>query len=230
MGTTDVINLTALSSSPVRPHNNDRAPDVGRTVEPLKDSAIHKEPDVPSEDGELPRSVKPTTTPSRKQRKRKKSQQDSVKTKDEDVENGDKRRKRGDEPHEPPRNNSRSPDRTAPKHPLHAMPSESLFFVDDKLADIRESYASTALAGPSSMQRNGGLVLPPHVDVADGSSGTQVPSLPAFSDPEEGEEDFIDYLDVDGDRSVCLLPAEPPPLCTNPKNETLKDRCYSLFP
>jgi hypothetical protein len=100
--------------------------------------------------------------------------------------------------------------------------------VDDRPADIRVPYISTSLAGPSRTQQNGGLVLPPHVNVADGSSEAQEPSLAALSDAEEGEEDFIDYLDVDGDRSVCISLAEPLLLCT--LIQKMKDWSSSLFP
>ena len=219
----EVIDLTALSSSPpICLNNNDRTPNAGRTTEDLKTSVIDKDANVPLEEGELPRLPELAAATPPKQRKRKKSQQDTVKIKDENV---DKRRRRGGE-----RDNSHSPDRVARERPLHEIPSESLFFVDDKLVDIRGSYAPTLLAGPSGTQRNGGLVLPPHVNVAGESSETGGPSLPAFSDGEGDEEDFIDYLDVDGDRSVCLPLAEPHPRTLIPKNEILKDWCCSVFP
>jgi len=49
-------------------------------------------------------------------------------------------------------------------------------------------------------------VLPPHVNVADGSSETQEPSLAALSGAEDDEEDFIDYQIVDwGTVVVCNL-------------------------
>lgn len=210
MATAEVIDLTGLpSSSPVRFYSNDRTHDVDQTIGQLKNPTIDKDAAALPEDGELPRAAKPTAAP-QKQRKRKKPQPDPAAPKEENAETGDKRRRRGGERDEPPRRNSRSPDRATRGHALREIPSESLFFVDDKPADVRAAYGSATLAGPSTAQRNDGLVLPPHVNVA-GSSETQEPPL---SDVEEDEEDFIDYLDVDGDRSVCIPFTKPLPLCT----------------
>ena len=213
-GAAEVIDLTGLSSSPpVYLYSGDRTPNVNRTTEQLNNSTIDKDADVPLEDGELPRAAKPTNTSPRKQRKRKKYQQDTLTT-NGDVESGDKRRRREDEPDELSRGDSRSPpDRISRRRALREKSPESLFFVDDQPADIRDPYVPTSLAGPSRTQQHG-LVLPLHVNVADGSSEAQEPSLVALSDPEEGDEDFIDYLDVDGDRSVCISLAEPLPPCT----------------
>jgi protein AIR1/2 len=197
---------------------------VGRTTKQLKNSAIHKEVDVRLEDGELPPTVKPTNPDPRNQRKRKKSQQDPATTKGENEENGDKRRKREDEGGEPSRANSRSPpDRATRRRALREKPSDSLFFVDDEPADIRDPY----VAGPSRMQQIDGLVLPPHVKVAEGSSEVQEPSFVALSDAEGGEEDFIDYLDVDGDRSVCISRRAHAAMYANSE---MKDRSFSLLP
>lgn len=205
-----VVDLTGLpSSSPVHLNRDDRTSYENRTTERPKNPAIDTDADFPLEDGELPRAVKPTSTNSRKQRKRKKSRQDPVTTKGENVESGDKRRRREDEPDEFSRGDSRSPDRATRRRALREDLSGSLFFVDDQPADVRDPYVFPSLAGPSSTQQNGGLVLPPHVSVADGSSETQEPPPSALSDAEEGEEDFIDYLDVDGDRSVCISFVEP---------------------
>lgn len=217
MTAAEVIDLTGLSSSPpVYPHGNDKTPDVGQVTDRLKNPAIYKDPVVPSEDGELPRVGKPTTATPRKQRKRKKSQQDPVATKDDNTVSTDKRRRQGDErDNTSSRDHSRSPpDRATRRRTLREMPSDSLFFVDDKPADNRGPYASATLAGPSRTQKNGGLVLPPHVNVTDGSSESQEPPLPPLLDAEEASEDFIDYLDVDGDRSVCISLAEPLSPCT----------------
>lgn len=202
----EVIDLTGLpSSSPVRRYGNVKTPGVGRATEQPKGPAIDKDSVNPLEDGELPRAVKQTMVAPQKQRKRKKSQQDPVMAKDENAVSTDKRRRQGDErDNTSPRDHSRSPDRATRRRALQEIPSESLFFVDDKPADIRGSYVSTTLAGPFRTQKSGGLVLPPHVNVADGSSESQEPPLPPLSDAEEGGEDFIDYLDVDGDRSVCI--------------------------
>ena len=216
MTAAEVIDLTELpSSSPVHIYGNDKTPDVGRATEQLKSPAIDKDTVVALEDGELSRAVKPPLPTGQKPRKRKKSQQDPVTVKHENTASTDKRRRQGDERKNTlPRNPSPSPsDRTTGRYAVHEIPSDSLFFVDVKPADVRDSYASIALAGPSGTQKFGGLVLPPHVNVADGSSGSQGPSLPPFSDAEEDEEDFIDYLDVDGDRSVCISLAEPLSLC-----------------
>lgn len=228
--TAQVVDLTEFSSSPPGLlHSDDRTPDVDRTTERLKNSAIDKDADVPLEDEELLRAVKPTASNPRKQRKRKKSQQDPATTKGENVESGDKRRRRDHEPDLPSRENSCSPpNRAARRRALHEKPSDPLFFVDDKPADIRCPYVSTVLAGPSGTHQNGGLVLPLHVNVADGSSEAQEPPLPALSDAEEGEEDFIDYLDIDGDRSVCISLAEPSLQCT--LIQKIKDWSFSLFP
>jgi len=227
----EVIDLTGLPSSPLYLYSGDQTPDVNRKTEQLKNSAIDKDADVPLEDGELPRAVKPTNPNPRKQRKRKKTQQDPTTAKEEIAGSGDKRRRRDSELNLPSRGDSRSPpNRTARRRALREKPSDPdlLFFVDDKPADIRGPYASTALAGPSRTQQNGGLVLPPHVNVTDGSSETQEPSLVALSDAEEGEEDFIDYLEIDGDRSVCIPFVEPLVLCT--LIQKMKDRSSSLFP
>ena len=226
----EVLDLTGLPSSPpVYLSHGDRTSYVDRTTEQPKNPAINKDANVPLEDGELPRAVKPTNTNPRKQRKRKKSQQDPVITMRENVESSDKRRRRGDEPDESSRGNSRSPPVHATRrHALREKPLETLCYVDDQPADIRDPYVSTPLAGPSKMQQNGGLVLPPHVNVADGSSGAQEPSLVTLSDAEEGEEDFIDYLDVYDDRSVCISLAEPLLLCI--LIQKMKDRSFSLFP
>ena len=221
----EVIDLTTLpSSSPVRLYSADRTPDVDRTTEQLKNSTIGKDADVPLEDGELsPATVKPTNTDPQRQRKRKKSQHGSITTKGETEESNDKRRKREDE-----RNSCSPPDRAARRRALREKPSDSLFFVDDKPANVRDPYVSSALAGPSRMQQNGGLVLPRHVKLAEGSTETQEPSLVVIPDAEEDEEDFIDYLDTDGDRSVCISLAEPLPLCT--LIQKMKDRSCSLLP
>ena len=207
----EVTDLTGLSSSPPSYSNHgDRKPYAERTAEQSKNSAINKYADVPPEDGEPSRAVKPITTNTRKQRKRKQSQQDSVGTKGENVESNDKRRRREDELDGFSQGNSRSsPDGVAGRRSLREKPSGGLFFVDDQPADIRDPYVSASLAGPSNTHQNGGLVLPPHVNVADGSSETQEPPSVALSDAEEGEEDFIDYLDVYGERSVCISLAEP---------------------
>ena len=210
----EVIDLTGLSSSPVYPHDNGKMPDVGRATEQLKNPAIDKDRLVPLEDGELPRDLKPTMATPQKQRKRKKSQQDPISVKDERVVSTDKRRRQGAErDNTPPRDHPRSPDRAIRRRTLHEIPSDSLFFVDETPADIGGSYVSITPAGPSSAQKNGGLMLPPHVNVANETSEFQEPSLPPFSDEEEGEEDFIDYLDVDGDRSVCISLTESLALC-----------------
>lgn len=212
----EVVDLIGLSSSPpAYLSRGDRTPYVDRATEQPKNPAIDKGADGPLDDGELSRAAKPTNTNPRKQRKRKKPQQDPVTTKGENVESGDKRRRREDEPGEFSRGNSPSlPDHTIERRALREKPLESLFYVDDQPADVRDPYVSTPLAGPSKTQQNGGLVLPRHVNVADGSSEAQEPSLVAFPDAEEGEEDFIDYLDIDGDRSVCISLAEPLLLCT----------------
>jgi hypothetical protein len=225
----EVIDLTGPPSSPpIYLSSDDRMPGVGRTTEQLTNPAGGRDSDVPLEDGELPPTMKPTDTSPRKKRKRKKSQQDPVVTKDENEESGDKRWRRTDEQDEPPRVNSRSPpDRAARRRALREKPSDSLFFVDDEPADIRDPYVSPALAGPSRTQQNGGLVLPPHVKVAGEPSEAQEPSLAVLSDAEEDEEDFIDYLDIDGDRRVCISLAEPL-LCT--LIQKVKDRSFSLFP
>ena len=214
MTAAEVIDLTGLSSSPPV-YSNDQMSHVGRATEQPTSSAIDKDTAVSTEDGELPRVTKPTMPTPQKQRKRKKSQQDPAITKEEKPTTTDKRRRQGDERNDALfRGRSRSPpDRATRRRALHEMSSESLFFVDDKPVDIRDSYAPTTLAGPSRAQKNSGLVLPPHVNVADGSSESQAPSLPPPSDPEEGE-DFIDYLDVDGDRSVCISLTESLSLCT----------------
>jgi len=226
----EVIDLTGLPSSPpVHLYSGDQTPGVGRTTQQLKNSAIDNDADVPLEDGELMRAVKPTNHNPRKQRKRKKSQQDPTTTKGENADSGDKRRRRDDEPDLPSRGNSRSPpNRAARRRALREKPSDQdpLFFVDDKPADIRVPYFSAA--GPSGTQQKGGLVLPPHVNVTDGSSEAQEPSLVHLSDAEEGEEDFIEYLDIDGDRSVCIPFAEPLLLCK--LIQKTKDRSCSLFP
>ena len=226
-----VIDLTNPSSSPPGPlYSVDRTPDADRTAEQLRNSTIDKDANVPLEDGEfLPAAMKPTSTDLRKQRKRKKSQQDSAATKGENEESGDKRRRREAERDEHSRANSRSPpDRAARRRALREKPSDSLFFVDDKPADIRNPYVSPALAGPSGTQRTGGLVLPRHVKVAEGSSGAQEPPPVVIPDPEEDEEDFIDYLDTDGDRSVCISLAEPSLQCT--LIQKMKDWSCSLLP
>ena len=212
----EVIDLTGLSSSPpTHSHHDDRTPYADRTAEQPKNTAIGKGAGVALEDGEFTRAEKPTNTSPRKQRKRKKSQQDPATTKGENVESGDNRRRRVDEPGELSRGNSPfPPDRVSRRHTLRERPSESLFFVDDQPANIRDPYISASLAGPSRAQQNGGLILPPHVKIADGSSEAQESSLVVMSDAEEGDEDFIDYLDVDGDRSVGISLAEPLPLCT----------------
>ena len=223
----EVIDLTVLPSSPPAClYSVDRTPDVDQTIEQLKISAIDEDIVVPLEDGERSQaSVKPTSADLQKPRKRRKSQQDLATTKGEN----DKRRRREDERDEPPRANSRSPPgRAARRRALRENPPDSLFFVDDKPADVRDPYVSPALAGPSRTQRNGGLVLPHNVKVADGSSEAQDPSLVVLPDAEEGEEDFIDYLDIDGDRSVCISLAEPSPLCT--LIQKMKDRNFPLFP
>ena len=215
MALAEVVDLTGLPSSPpVCLNGNDQPLDAGRATEQLKIPAIDKDRVVPLEDGELPRTAKPTMSTPQKQRKRKKSQQDPVAVKDEHTVNTEKRRRQGDErDNMSSRDRSRSPpNRATRKRGLREMPSDSLFFVDDKPADIRGPYTSPTLAGPSGTQNNDGLVLPPHVNVADGSSEPQEPPLP-FSDAEEDEGDFIDYLDVDGDRSVCIFSAEPLSLC-----------------
>lgn len=212
MATAEVIDLTVLSSSPPA-YSNGRTPNVDRTTQQAKNPAIDKITTTLLGDGELPRAAKPTTAVPRKQ-KRKKSRQDPTTTKGENTGSGDKRRRREDERDAPSRSRSRSPpDRATRACPLSKMPADSLFFVDDKPADVRDPYANT-LAGPSQAERNGGLMLPPHVNVADGSPGTQEHPLHTFSDAEEGEDDFINYLDVEGERSVCILLAEPLPLCT----------------
>lgn len=226
----EVVDLAGLSSSPpVYLSHGDRTPYVDRTTEQPKNPAINKGADVPLEGGQLPRAVKPTNTNTRKQRKRKKSQQEPVITKGENAESGDKRRRREDEPGEFPRGNSRSPpDHATRRHTPREKPPEPLFYVDDRPADIRDPYVSTSLAGSSKTRQNGGLVLPLHVNVADGSSEAQEPSLVALSDEEEGEDDFIDYLDVDGDRSVCTSLIEP--LLLRTLIQKMKDRSFSLFP
>jgi len=216
----EVIDLTGLpSSSPVYP--------LDRTKERPKNSAIDKDTDVPLEDGAFPRAETPTNTSPRKQRKRKKSQQDPV-AKGKNVESGDNRRRRVEEPGELSRGNSPfPPDRVSQRHTLREKPPESLFFVDDQPANIRNPYISASLAGPSRTQENGGLFLPPHVKIADGDSEAQEPSLTVLPDAEEGEEDFIDYLDVDGDRSVGVSLVEPLSLCT--LIQKIKDRSCSLL-
>jgi len=225
----EAIDLTGSSPTPpVRLYNGDRTHGVGRTTEQLKKPAIGKDAGVSLEDGELPPTTKSPNSKPRKPRKRKVSQADPVFTKGENGECGDKRRRRGGERDEPPRANSHSPpDRAARRRALREKPSDSLFFVDDKPGDIRDPYISTALAGPSRTQQTDGLVLPIHVKVAKGSSEAQEPSLDVFSDAEEGE-DFIDYLDIDGDRSVCISLAKPLLLCT--LIQKIKDRNFSLLP
>ena len=224
----ELIDLTDPSPTPpVRLYNGDRTNGVGRTKEQLKKPAIGTDAGVSLEDGELPPTAKSPNSKPRKPRKRKVSQADPVSTKGENDEYGDKRRKRGGERDEPSRANSHSPpDRAARRRALREKPSDSLFFVDDKPGDIRDPYVSTASAGPSRMQQNDGLVLPIHVKVAKGSSEGQEPSLDVFSDAEEGE-DFIDYLDIDGDRSVCIS-RQAPLLCT--LIQKIKDRNFSLLP
>ena len=201
-----VIDLTGLSSSPPsHPDHGDRKPYADRTAKQPKKSAINKDTNAPPEDGEPSRAVKPITTNTQKQRKRKNSQQDSVGTKGENVESNDKRRRREDELDGISQGGAYSPpDVVAGRRSLREKPPGSLFFVDDKPADIRDPYVSASLAGPSNAQQNGGLILPPHVNVADEPSETQEPPPVALSDAEEGEEDFIDYLDVYGERSVCI--------------------------
>lgn len=216
MAAAEVIDLTELpSSSPIHLNGNEKLPDVGRATEQLKGPAIDKDTVAPLEDGELSRAVKPPLHTRQKTRKRKKSQQDPVTEKHENAVSTDKRRRQGDERNNTSlRDRSRSPlDRATRRRLLHEISSDSLFFVDDKPADVRDPYTSIALAGPSGTQKNGGLVLPPHVNVTDGTSASQEPSLPPFSDAEEDEEDFIDYLDVDGDRSVCISLTELLSLC-----------------
>lgn len=200
MATAKVIDLTVLSSSPPT-YSNGRAPNVDQTTEQVKNPAIDEITTASLGDGELQRAAKPSTAAPRKQ-KRKKSQQDPTTTNGENVGSGDKRRRREDERGASSRGRSRSPpDRATRGCPLSKMPADSLFFVDDKPADVRDPYASTP-AGPSRAERSGGLMLPPHVNVADGSPGTQEHPLPALSNAEEGEEDFINYLDVEGERSI----------------------------
>jgi hypothetical protein len=105
----EVVDLTGLPSSPpVYLSHGNRTPYVDRTTEQPKNPAIDKDAGAPPEDGELHRAVKPTNTNPQKQRKRKKSQQDPVITKRENMESGDKRRRRGDEPGEFSRGNSPS--------------------------------------------------------------------------------------------------------------------------
>lgn len=196
---------------------------MDRATKQIQKPAIGTDAGVPLEDGELLPAAK-----SRKPRKHKVSQADPISTKGENEENGDKRRRRGSEWGEPSRANSHSPpDRAARRRALREKPSDSLFFVDDKPGDIRDPYISAALAGPSRTHQNDGLVLPIHVKVAGGSSEAQEPSLDVFSDKEE-DEDFIDYLDIDGDRSVCILLAKPPLLCT--LIQKMKGRNFSLLP
>jgi len=225
----EVIDLTGPSPTPpVRHYNGDRTHDVGRTAEQLKIPAISTDAGVPLEEGELPPTVKQANAKPRKQRKRKVSQPDPASTKGENKESGDKRRRRGDERDEPSRANSPSPpDRAARRRALREKPPDSLFFVDDKPGDIRDPYVSSTLAGPSRTQQNDGLVLPHHVKLSKGSSEAQEPSLDVFSDAEEGE-DFIDYLDIDGDRSVCISLTKPLLLCT--LIQKMKDRNFSLLP
>ena len=227
----EVIDLTGLSSSsPIRPHSGDRTDSVDRTVGNLKNSAIDKDSGVSLEDGELFTTTKPANPKLRKQRKRKISQQDSAPTKGEDEENGDKRRRREDKRGGRSRENSHSPaDRTVRRRAPCETPSDSLFFVDDKPADIRDAYVSFALAGPSGTQQNDGLVLPPHVKVSNSSSDAQEPSLVEFSNAEEGE-DFIDYLDIDGDRSVCISHRALATMYTNPENKRLEFLVTSMIP
>ena len=205
VATAEVIDLTGPSTTaPARLYNGDRTHGMGRMTEQLKKPAIGTDAGVSLEDGELPPTTKSPNSKPRKPRKRKVSQPDSVSTKEENEKSGDKRRRRGGEPDERSREISHSPpDRAARRRALREKPSDSLFFVDDKPGDIRDPYVSTALAGPSRTQQTDGLVLPIHVKVAKGSSEAQEPSLDVFSDAEEGE-DFIDYLDIDGDRSVCI--------------------------
>ena len=223
----EAVNLTGPSPNPpVRLYNGDRAHDLDRTTKQLQKPAIGTDAGVPLEDGELPPATKSPNSKPRKPRKRKVSQADPVSTKGENEENGDKRRRRGGERGEPSRANSHSPpDRAARRRALREKPSDSLFFVDDKPGDIRDPYV--ALAGPSRTHQNDGLVLPIHVKLTKGSSEAQEPSLDVFSGEEEGE-DFIDYLDIDGDRSVCISLAKPPLLCT--LIQRMKGRNFSLLP
>jgi len=225
----EVVDLTGSSPAPpVRLYNGDRTHGVGQATEQLKKPAIGTDAGVSLEDGELPLATKSPNSKPRKLRKRKVSQADPLPTKGENEGCGDKRRRGGGERGEPSRANSRSPPhRAARRRALREKPSDSLFFVDDKPGDIRDPYVSTALAGPSRTQQNDGLVLPIHVKVANGSSEAQEPSLDVFSGAEEGE-DFIDYLDIDGDRSVCIFLAKPPLLCT--LIQKMKDRNFSLLP
>ena len=220
----EVIDLTSLRSSPPTClHSGDRTLDVNRTTGQLQGSVT--DVDVPLEDGELRPTVAPTNTNPRKQRKRKKSQHDSATARGEDEENSDKRQRRVHERDKPSRADSRSPPDRATRRP--AKPSDSLFFVDDKPANIRDPYVP-ALAGPSRTQRNNGLVLPHHVKLTEGSSEVQEPPPAVLSDAEGGEEDFIDYLDIDGDRIVCISLAGP--LLQYTLIQKMKDRSYSLLP
>ena len=223
----EVIDLTNLPPTPpVRLYNGDRAHDVDQTTQQLKKPAIGTDAGVSLEDGELPPSVKAANAKPRKPRKRKVSQPDPPSTKGENEGSGDKRRRRGDERDEPSRENSPSPpDRAARRRALREKPSDSLYFVDDKPGDIRDPYVS--LAGPSRTHQTDGLVLPHHVKVANGPSEAQEPSLDVFSDAEE-DGDFIDYLDIDGDRSVCISLVKPPLLYT--LIQKMKDRNFSILP
>lgn len=202
----EIVDITVpLSSPPAYLYDNGQTPDVDQVTKQLKDPTIDNSTFVLLEDGELPHAVKPAAVTPQKQRKRKKSRQDLITAKDENTAGTDKRRRQGNKRDGPSsRDHSRSPPgRGTRRRALREIPSHYLFFVDDKPADIRGPYTTTTPAGPSGTQKYGGLMLPPHVNVADGSSESQEPSLPPFSDAEEGE-DFIDYLDVDGDRSVCI--------------------------
>jgi hypothetical protein len=221
----EVIDLTGPSSPPPYLPSGYRTPNMDRTTKQPKNSATDKDADFPLEDGEI---AKPTNTNPRKKRKHKKSQHEPGTTNGEN-ESGDKRRRRDDEQGDPPRVRSHSPpDRAARRRTLREKSPDSLFFVDDKPADIRDPYVSPGLAGPSRAQQNDGLVLPPHVKVAGESSEAQEPSLAVLSDAEECDEDFIDYLDTDGDRRVCISLAEPLPPCT--LIHKMKDWNFSLFP
>lgn len=203
MAPPEVVDLTALSSSPpIHIYSDGITPDVDRKKGLPKNPSISADANVSPEDGELSRAVKPATVTQQKQRKRKNSQQDSTTAKEGSAKDGDKRRRRGREQEESSRDKSHSPsNRAARRRNLRETPADTLFFVDEKPANIRDPYVSTALAGPSRKEQDG-LLLPSHVRVFDGSAETQ--ELPPTDDD---DDDFIDYLEVSGDRNVCLSPS-----------------------